>query len=211
MAAADRGREVTAVDIDPAMVERCGVPAVARASALDLPLASGTFDVVTANFLVNHLPDPRRGVAEIARVLRPGGRAAMTIWPAGSLAWADLVTEAFDAAGVVPLSGQRLPDHLDFERSVDGLGGIAGEAGLSVTVAENVGWDWTVTPSNLWRGVSGGVGTAGRTYLAQSPEVQRRADTEFFDRAGDDTLSFPMTAAHVVAERPGVSRITRTA
>lgn len=201
-AAADRGREVTAVDIDPAMVARCGMSTVCRGSALDLPLASGTFDVATANFLVNHLPDPRRGVAEIARVLRPGGRTAMTIWPAGTLAWAGLVTEAFEAAGVVPLTGQRLPERLDFERSVDGLRGIAREAGLSVTVAEAMGWDWTVTPSDLWRGVSGGVGTAGRTYLAHAPEVQRRADAEFFDRTGGDTLSFAMTAAYVVAERP---------
>ena len=47
-----------------------------------LPFADGTFHAVTANFVVNHVPDPRGAVRDLARVLRPGGRVAMTIWPA---------------------------------------------------------------------------------------------------------------------------------
>lgn len=201
----DRGRDVTLVDSDPSMVararQRCAQ--ICEASALDLPLPAGSFDVVTANFLVNHLSDPRQGVAEIARVLRSDGCAAMTIWPAGSLAWAGLVGAAFEAAEVVPLPDQRLPAHRDFERSVGGLSGIARDAGMRVITAEELTWDWTVTPSNLWTGVSGGVGTAGQTLLAQTRDVQRKAKQEFFARAeeltGDGVLSFPMTAAYVVA------------
>lgn len=74
------GRSVTAVDADPEMVTTAGArlrgsPArVLRASVLELPLPDASFDAVTANFVVNHLSDPRAGVEEIARVLRPGGR-----------------------------------------------------------------------------------------------------------------------------------------
>jgi SAM-dependent methyltransferase len=39
-----------------------------------LPFADGTFDLVTANMVVEHLPEPERQFLEIARVLRPGGR-----------------------------------------------------------------------------------------------------------------------------------------
>ena len=39
-----------------------------------LPFADMTFDLVTANMVVEHLPEPERQFAEIARILRPGGR-----------------------------------------------------------------------------------------------------------------------------------------
>jgi 2-polyprenyl-3-methyl-5-hydroxy-6-metoxy-1,4-benzoquinol methylase len=39
-----------------------------------LPFASGAFDGVTCGFVLEHLLDPRVGLAEIARVLRQGGR-----------------------------------------------------------------------------------------------------------------------------------------
>jgi SAM-dependent methyltransferase len=47
---------------------------VAQASALDLPFAALTFDVVMATLLLCRLPDPVAGLAQMVRVLRPGGR-----------------------------------------------------------------------------------------------------------------------------------------
>jgi SAM-dependent methyltransferase len=41
----------------------------------DLPFRSGAFDVVVAVYVLHHVPDTRRAVAEMARVLRPGGVA----------------------------------------------------------------------------------------------------------------------------------------
>jgi SAM-dependent methyltransferase len=43
------------------------------ASVYALPLESGSFDVVSANMVLEHLDDPPTAFAEIARVLRPGG------------------------------------------------------------------------------------------------------------------------------------------
>ena len=46
---------------------------VVEGSALDLPYASGTIDVVVSIASIKHWPDPERGLSECCRVLRPGG------------------------------------------------------------------------------------------------------------------------------------------
>src|SRR5438477_10620333 len=44
-----------------------------------LPLADGAFDRLFCNGALEHFPDVARGVAEIARVLRPGARAVLIV------------------------------------------------------------------------------------------------------------------------------------
>jgi len=45
-----------------------------RADALDLPYENSSFDAVTVGFGVRNFAELERGLAELARVLRPGGR-----------------------------------------------------------------------------------------------------------------------------------------
>jgi SAM-dependent methyltransferase len=45
-----------------------------RAPAEDLPFADGSFDTVVSTLVLCTVSDPQRAVAEVARVLRPGGR-----------------------------------------------------------------------------------------------------------------------------------------
>jgi SAM-dependent methyltransferase len=47
------------------------------ADAARLPLPDGSLDAVFAAGLVSHLPDPRATMAELARVVHPGGRLAL--------------------------------------------------------------------------------------------------------------------------------------
>jgi SAM-dependent methyltransferase len=53
-----------------------------QADACDLPLADGSVDAIVSANLLEHVPDDRRAVRELARVLAPGGRVAIVV-PAG--------------------------------------------------------------------------------------------------------------------------------
>jgi SAM-dependent methyltransferase len=55
-----------------------------RASALALPFPDATFDAVVTSEVLEHIWDDRGAIRELVRVLRPGGRMAVTVptrWP----------------------------------------------------------------------------------------------------------------------------------
>lgn len=67
--------DLVAVDQSERMVELTasrGVPS-RQADVQELPFADDSFDVVAALWMLYHVPDLHRGLAEIRRVLRPGG------------------------------------------------------------------------------------------------------------------------------------------
>ena len=69
------GLRVVASDLSAEMVRRTrsrGVDAVV-ADVQDLPFADASFDCVVANWMLYHVPDVDRALAEVARVVRPGG------------------------------------------------------------------------------------------------------------------------------------------
>jgi len=84
LAQVSKGR-VVGVDFAHPMLVRAGEKAqrqamllsLLEADALRLPFADDSFDVVTVAFGFRNLADYRRGLAEILRVLRPGGQAGI--------------------------------------------------------------------------------------------------------------------------------------
>jgi SAM-dependent methyltransferase len=72
----ETGAEVVAIDLSPRMVELARERRV-NAQVGDvqaLPFADGEFDVAIAAWMLYHVPSLDRALAELARVLRPGGR-----------------------------------------------------------------------------------------------------------------------------------------
>ncbi len=92
---AQAGANVTAVDLTPTAVELTrkrlelhGLEAdVREADAQALPFADASFDYVWSWGVVHHSEDTVRVVAEIARVLRPGGRLALMIYHRSSITY----------------------------------------------------------------------------------------------------------------------------
>jgi SAM-dependent methyltransferase len=73
------------IDLDPrGLTPGTGV----RASALALPFRTGTFDVVGAFDVIEHCEPEAQALAELARVLAPGGRLLASV-PAYQWAWSD--------------------------------------------------------------------------------------------------------------------------
>ena len=77
-------RSVSAVDPSASFVEaaRLRLPGVTikQAVAEELPFPDDTFDQVLAQLVVHFMPDPVRGLTEMARVCRPGGMVAASAW-----------------------------------------------------------------------------------------------------------------------------------
>ncbi|MFJ8888319.1 class I SAM-dependent methyltransferase [Streptomyces sp. NPDC102402] len=82
-AAVGPGGTVLGADLTPAMLdaalraERGASGSLLLADVARLPLRDGALDAVFAAGLVSHLPHPARGLSELARVVRPGGRLAL--------------------------------------------------------------------------------------------------------------------------------------
>jgi demethylmenaquinone methyltransferase / 2-methoxy-6-polyprenyl-1,4-benzoquinol methylase len=78
---ARRGADVKGLDFSERMLElaRGKAPGVewARGDALELPYADGEFDAVTVGFGARNFSDLNRGLREMARVTRPGGRVVI--------------------------------------------------------------------------------------------------------------------------------------
>ncbi|HYU83069.1 MAG TPA: bifunctional demethylmenaquinone methyltransferase/2-methoxy-6-polyprenyl-1,4-benzoquinol methylase UbiE, partial [Candidatus Polarisedimenticolia bacterium] len=87
LARSPRSATVTGVDISPGMLQiaerraaKVGVGARYErliASVESLPFAEGTFDVAMAGFVIRNVGDIPRGLREMRRVLRTGGRAVI--------------------------------------------------------------------------------------------------------------------------------------
>jgi demethylmenaquinone methyltransferase/2-methoxy-6-polyprenyl-1,4-benzoquinol methylase len=75
------GGEVIGSDFAQEMLERARAKAPALswecANALELPYASGRFDAATVGFGARNFSDLDRGLAEMARVVKPGGRVVV--------------------------------------------------------------------------------------------------------------------------------------
>jgi ubiquinone/menaquinone biosynthesis C-methylase UbiE len=79
------GLEVAAIDLTPAMIERFCERARGQGRSVDarvgdarrLPWADGEFDAAILHLVLAVMPEPERGLADVDRVLRPGGRAAV--------------------------------------------------------------------------------------------------------------------------------------
>jgi ubiquinone/menaquinone biosynthesis C-methylase UbiE len=150
--------EVTITDFAPQMVEiargfaaRDGVANVtcATADAHALPFPDSSFDRVTCRLGIMFFWDTAKALAEIRRVLRPGGRAVFVVWgPPEQNEFIRLVLGPFKKRRPPPGAPQQ------FSYAAAGkLGGELRAAGFQNVVEEarTVRIAWPGPPEELWR------------------------------------------------------------
>ena len=178
---------------------------VEDASAISLPDAA--VDGVLCRFGVMLVPDPSRALAEIARVLRPGGRAALAVWAssdandwmtaAGRSAVALGFSERPDPAAPGPF---RLADPDELRR-------LFTDAGLQVGTLADVPILWRAASLDDWwqhiRDLSRMLSTLLERLTPEEGQAVREGAGERLARyvAEDGSLEVPGLARVVLAVR----------
>jgi SAM-dependent methyltransferase len=133
---AEHGLDVTGVDLDPDMIERARRNAERLAGdnvrrprfevgdAASLPFAGGSFELVVSSLSMHHWSDPVAGLAEIGRVLTPGGRALIWDLRGGTVPFHRHVVEPLDHVAASPLrlvsaTAWRWPWRFAFTRRIE--------------------------------------------------------------------------------------------
>jgi SAM-dependent methyltransferase len=202
VAALGRGARVRAVDADAGMVAAACARGVAAEVAVlpELPFPDGEFDVVVGNFALNHVGRPRAVLAELRRVLRPGGRIALTLWGKRRGAGQGLLSRACGAGRAVrPPYLPHLDPTEDFVRTPQGVAELLHDAGFTGAHGRELVWDHRTTVEEWWGGVSAGLTTVGLMLTAQDAgtivrirQEYERLSAEF--AVGDGELALPHVA-----------------
>lgn len=134
------GADVTGIELTPsrvaaaqeliALVGLQGNARVRQGNVMDVPLADGSVDVVVSQEALCHVPDRRTTLAEVFRVLRAGGRLAMTDWIANTPLSAKDAKLMWDGMAIQPLE------------TMSSYGDIAKEAGFRIEAATDLTAEW---------------------------------------------------------------------
>ncbi|MFJ3633101.1 class I SAM-dependent methyltransferase [Streptomyces sp. NPDC090112] len=169
-----RGAAVTAVDPSPAML-RLAREAAPRARTLAaalprLPFPDASFDAAVGNFVLGHAGPPQGVVAELRRVVRPGGRVVLTGWTDAPAAGQTLLGRALHAAGAPRVPPDRLrPPRSGHPGDPEGMARLLGSAGLRRAGCRVVSWDHRVGTAAWEEGIVRLLGTGLLTSAAPDP------------------------------------------
>jgi SAM-dependent methyltransferase len=209
LAAARRGCLVTSTDYVGSLLERAAERARAErlevtfrtADAEALPFDDASFDAAVSTFGVMFAPDHAKSAAELARVVRPGGRIGLANWTPDSL-----IGRMFKVLGryVPPPAGVQAPSLWGTEAHLRHLFGDAAAAVRARPIDFAFRYRSAAHFIDVFRTWYGPVNKA---FAAQSPESAQALAAELTDlldslnRAGPQSLVVPSEYLEVVVTR----------
>ena len=184
-AATERGAQAVGVDF-PAVVEvaRKLIPAAEFQSgdAQNLEFPDNSFDAVVCGYGLMHVPDAEKVLREMFRVLRPGGKVAVSVWesttPNNGFG---LVYVAVRAHGNLNVSLPHGADFFQFGTEAKMSAALI-ETGFIDVKAEFIKQDWHVRSADqiLQAVLKGAV--RSRALLAAQSEAETKAIRGFFEK-----------------------------
>jgi SAM-dependent methyltransferase len=181
------GIDLSAAEL--AVARRRGAERLVRASAAALPLASGSVDVVVCSMALQVLTPLPAVLAEIARVLKPGGRLVATVPDRGPLRVADVPV----LAGLLAALGRGLGYPND--NLLARLPALPSAVGLRLVADERQRFDYRLADA----------GDAdlflASLYLPDLPAYRYRAASAFLRSLARFGAHLPVPVRRVVASR----------
>jgi ubiquinone/menaquinone biosynthesis C-methylase UbiE len=184
---------VSGVDPSPlleACAERVPGAELKQGAAESLPWPDDFFDAAVAQLVIHFMDDPAAGVAEMARVTRPGGVVAACSWDFSGgmemlrLYWQVARELDHDLAGESRSFGDL--EQLDALWRELGLEDV--QAGPLEVSSDYADFD------ELWETFLLGVGPAGEYVVSLPPDKQEALREEYHRRLGEPTGSFTLAA-----------------
>ncbi|MEJ1978199.1 MAG: class I SAM-dependent methyltransferase [Acetobacteraceae bacterium] len=179
LANAAEGVQVTGIDASPIYVaaarQRIGDAHVVieQGDACALPFADASFDRAMTQLVLQFIPDARQAVAEMRRVVRPGGTVAAAVWNSGGGMVAHRMF--FDTAAMLDPAAATLRAHYATRPMTrrGELGALWRSLGLAEVVEDSVAI-WMDHPSfaDYWAPIAAGEGTLGK-YVSALVETDR--------------------------------------
>lgn len=210
-AAADAGAAAVGIDVAPSMVRRAALthPSIPfRVGSFEaIPGGPAAFDALVANFVLNHVGRPERALAEAMRVLRPGGRVALSAWDLPRRnRLLGLFTDAIESVGAetpgdVPVGPVNFRSDVELRALLEGAG--FGEVGLGRLMFEMRVPD----RETLWAGLLES-GVRIPPAITHQPERVRAGIRAAFDellevhRRPDGSYAVPVSVQVVQGVRP---------
>jgi len=183
--AAERGASVVGIDIAPAMIELAGGlhPGLEfrQADAHELPFDDASFDAALGNFLILHLGRPEQAADEFVRVLRPGGRLALTAWDISERArlFALFLGAVAESGASPPPDLPRGPDFFRFSDDEE-FDALLRERALDDRSVQTIAFTHRVaTAEEVWDGMLASTVRTSALISRQTDETQRRIRAAF--------------------------------
>jgi SAM-dependent methyltransferase len=173
---------------------------------VQLPLPSHSVDAVGSGLVLNFVPDPAAAMAQLVRVLRPGGVAACYLWDyAGGM---ELIRTFWDAAIALDPSAAVFDEGRRFAgicapRPLAALFDGAGMVGVESRTVEAVAHFAGVEAA--WRPFLGGQGPAPAYLLSLNDDAQQQVYAEFARRlatGADGSVEVVLQAIAVKGRAP---------
>jgi O-methyltransferase/aklanonic acid methyltransferase len=196
---------VVGIDLAPAMVELLGEDVASREltnatvtlmDAEDIVLPAASFDVVLCGFTLWLLPHPDRAAAGFSRVLRPGGRVAVSAPTGAGPAW-DFFAPLVQRFAEQPAAAAAPPAN-DMADALAGAGftdlEVLDETAHFAFADEHAWWEWAWST-----GMRGAI-------LTVPPEARDQLRAAALDHvrtlAGPDGIPLDQGVRFVLARRP---------
>jgi SAM-dependent methyltransferase len=173
------GHTVVGVDFSPAMLARAKLRTpeakFVEANAQALPFDEKTFDAVVCNFGISHIPDQQRALCEVARVLKPAGRLAMTSWcgPASSVAF-QIFYSSVQRNGDPSVEMPEGPNFHFFDDKAASAA-LLSNANMMLTGHEQIDCYWDLDRPDMLADIFERGAPRGGTLMRRQPEDARRA------------------------------------